>query len=182
MLFHNSPFPARIIASAAFIAAMLICCSSAVCENLQQTGVVRVETLNMRSAPDTEAPVIRVLEKDTEVRILREDKHWLQVICDGRIGYVYNSSAYLERYTTHRVTKDDADAKRELAMARAREIERRIRQKQQEIKTVSEKQDVVTLDLEKIDRQISRKRSELKDLMAAVEETGARILLLGGSL
>ncbi|MFW6012032.1 MAG: peptidoglycan DD-metalloendopeptidase family protein, partial [Desulfosalsimonas sp.] len=175
LLGNNSAFPAHIIAVAAFFTVLLLPAASVFCEKLEQIGVVRVESLNMRSAPHSDAPVIRVLSKDDEVRILQEDRDWLQVIFDGRIGYVYYSADYLERYTRHRVKGDDPDSDQELAMARAREIERRIKQKEKELHKFSQKQDAVSSDLEKIDRRISEKKRELQGLMEEVEETGARI-------
>lgn len=175
MLFYHSAFSARIIAAAICAAALLWPGSAVFCEKLQQTGVVRVDTLNMRSAPDRQARVVSILEKDTEVRILQEKDEWLQVIHDGNIGYLYNDSEYLERYTTHRVTGDSAEADRELAMARAREIERRIREKQKELRDVSQKQEAVAGDLEEIDAKIRKKRKDLRELMEDAEETGARI-------
>ncbi|MCF8025067.1 MAG: peptidoglycan DD-metalloendopeptidase family protein [Desulfobacteraceae bacterium] len=132
----------------------------------------------MRSAPDLNAPVIRVFEKGAELRILQEDTQWIQVLHDGRIGYVYNNSRYLKRYTRHSVTEDETEVNRELAMARAKEIERRIKQKRKELRAVEEKQDAVAGDLEKIDRRLGKKRSDLKNLMAAVEEAGTRIHIL----
>ncbi|MFP4649452.1 MAG: peptidoglycan DD-metalloendopeptidase family protein [Desulfobacterales bacterium] len=178
MFFYRSAFSARIIAAAICAAALLWPGSAVFCEKLQQTGVVRVDTLNMRSAPDVQAPVVSILEKDTEVRILQEQDEWLQVIHNGNIGYLYNDSGYLERYTTHRVTEDSAQADRELAMARAREIERRISQKQKELREVSQKQEAVAGDLEETDAKIRKKRKELRELMEDAEETSARILRL----
>ncbi|MCF8110379.1 MAG: peptidoglycan DD-metalloendopeptidase family protein [Desulfobacteraceae bacterium] len=178
MLDYNSAFPARIIVVATFISVLLLPVAAVFCEKLEQIGVVRVQSLNMRSAPHSDAPVIRVLGKDDEVRILQEDRDWLQVIFDGRIGYIYHSEKYLERYTRHRVKSNDAEADRELAMARAREIERRIKQKEKELQEVSQKQDAVSSDLEKIDRRIRKEKSELRALMEEAEETAARIRML----
>lgn len=174
LLVHHSSIPAYIIA-AAFIITVFLQPGTAFCQKLQQTGVVQVRSLNMRSAPDRDAPVIRVLGKGVEVRILQEEPQWLQVIYEDHIGYVYNNSRYLERYTSHKVTGDKSDAERRLAVARVREIERRIKQKQKELRAVEEKHDAVAGDLEKIDRRISKKRSELKNLMESVEEAEARI-------
>lgn len=175
MLANNSAFSARIIAAAVLVFVLLSSAATVFCEKLEQIGVVRVQSLNMRSSPDREAPAIRVLEKDDEVRILQEDSDWLQVIFDGRIGYLYNKESYLDRYTRHRVKGGEAETDREVAAARAREIERRIRQKEKELRSVEQKQDAVSSDLEKIDRRISEKKPELQGLMEEVEETGARI-------
>lgn len=178
MLVNNSALFARVIAAAAFIAVLLVPGPAVFCEKLEQIGEVRVNSLNMRGAPDKEASVVKILEKGSEVRILKEDKEWLQVIFEGQIGYVYNKDKYLERFTRHRVKGDDPDKDRQLAMARAKEIERLIRQKQKEVQTVSQKQDAVALDLEKLDRRISESKDELQSLMAETEETGARINML----
>lgn len=178
MLVNNSALFARVIAAVAGIAVLLVPGPAVFCEKLEQVGVVRVNSLNMRSAPDNDAPVIRILEKDAEVRILKEDENWVQIIRDEQIGYVYNKSEYLERYIRHRVKGDDPEADRQLAMARAREIERRISQKEKEIQAVSQKQDAVAQDLESLDRRISQTKNELQKLMAEAEETGARIHML----
>ncbi|MFW6334496.1 MAG: peptidoglycan DD-metalloendopeptidase family protein [Desulfosalsimonas sp.] len=178
MLFHYPPFFARI--AAALLAAVLLAGHGAPVrgERLQQTGVVRVESLNMRTAPNLEAPVAAVLEKDSEVRILQEGEKWLQVIYKGTIGYIYDNQDYLERYARHRVTDEGPEADLEVAAARAREIERRISRKQQELESVEKEHDAAASDLDELDRRISREKSSLRQIMEKAENTSARIRML----
>ncbi|MBS3733022.1 MAG: peptidoglycan DD-metalloendopeptidase family protein [Desulfobacterales bacterium] len=177
MLFFHPALFARIIIGFA-LAAVLCHPATGLCEKLVQTGVVQVESLNMRRAPDKASPVIRALEKGVELRILNESEEWFQVIHDQEIGYIYNNPRYLERYTRHKVTGDDTDMDREVAMARAREIERRIQEKKKEVRQFSVKEDAVIEDLEEIDHRISQKRRQIREVMEAAEQASARIMRL----
>jgi len=176
LLFFHPAFFARIIIFA--LAAVLCHPATGLCEKLVQTGVVQVGSLNMRRAPDKASPVIRTLEKGVEVRILNESEQWFQVVHDQDLGYIYNNPRYLERYTRHKVTGDDTDMDREVAMARAREIERRIQEKKKELWQFSEKEDAVIEDLEEIDRRITQKRRQIREVMDAAEQASARITRL----
>lgn len=176
MFFLRSPFFARLNAGAVWIIAVL-CASAAVCAQLHQVGEVRVDGLNLRSGPNLEAPVLRVLGKGSRVRILDADKEnpgWLRVVHEDRVGYVYNDSRYLKRYMEHRVA-GDLDADLAQAMARAKRIEREIQRKQEEIQAVSEEREAVVEDLEAIDWKISRNRRQLSELIRAEEKAAARI-------
>lgn len=49
--------------------------------------VIPVNGLNLRSKPNTKAPVEKVLKKDTEVIVKRKESDWFKVEANGRLGY-----------------------------------------------------------------------------------------------
>jgi septal ring factor EnvC (AmiA/AmiB activator) len=176
LVFRPSFF--KVLATAALcLAAIFFSVAGAYCESLQQFAVVRVERLNVRAEPDSAAAVLRVLEKNDRVRVLMEQGEWLQIVVGQQIGYISGHSRYVERLTAHRVT-DSGDRKLDVAMARAREIERKIREKQKEIRDIKHQEDVVVEDLQILEQESSEYRQQLLVVMAAAEEAGARICML----
>ncbi|MBS0013776.1 MAG: peptidoglycan DD-metalloendopeptidase family protein [Desulfobacterales bacterium] len=176
MLVHRSSIPSH-LSLIVFCLAAVVAAAPAYGSRLQQYAVVQVDRLNVRAAPDMDARVIRVLEKNQRVRVLMEKGDWLQVAAGESLGYIYGHAKYVERFTEHRVT-DQTDEDLEVAMARAQEIERRIREKQKELKTVSREKTVLTQDLETLDRKAAQNRRKLQSLMKEAEQTGARIRML----
>ncbi|MFO7861996.1 MAG: peptidoglycan DD-metalloendopeptidase family protein [Desulfosalsimonas sp.] len=176
MLVHRPSIPSH-LRFIVFCLAAVLAAAPAYGTRLQQYAVVQTDRLNVRAAPDTDARVIRVLEKNERVRVLMEKGDWLQVAAGESLGYIYGHAKYVERFTEHRVTHQ-TDEDLEVAMARAREIERRIREKQKELKAVSREKTVLTKDLETLDREAAQNRRKLQSLMKEAEETGASIRML----
>lgn len=177
MLVFRSPFLTVINLAAACFMAVFLTEIQADGARLQQFAVVRVDKLNVRTGPDSDTSVFRVLEKDERVRVLMEHDGWLQVVVGDEIGYISSHSRYVERIAAHRVS-GRSDEQLELAMARAREIQRRISEKQKELRDVCRQENVVIEDLEILDRESAEHREQLRLLMAAAEEVGARICML----
>jgi hypothetical protein len=60
-----------------------------------ETGVVAVAKLNMRSAPDSAAPILMVLDRDARIQIVRRENDWLRIVYNNRVGYIRNRSQFI---------------------------------------------------------------------------------------
>ncbi|NOY67921.1 MAG: peptidoglycan DD-metalloendopeptidase family protein [Deltaproteobacteria bacterium] len=174
MLFFNKTFFTHVIH--VFLAAvmLMVCGTSAYALSSHEVGIVGVDRLNMRAAARISAPVIRVLNRGEQVRIIGYEKNWLQVLSGLDIGYIYNTTRYVRRYTIHTVTKKDS-ADIPLAKAREREIKRRISLNKNEIRSIAKKEGTVLDDLDRIDRAISDNRSRINDINARLIVVDNRI-------
>lgn len=64
------------------------------------TGIIAVDNLNLRSAPDSKSPSVTLLAKGTRVTILSQEGQWLKISSGASVGYIRN----LERYVQHAAT------------------------------------------------------------------------------
>lgn len=78
--------PATRIASLTL--ATLLFCTTAVSA---ATGTINATNVKFRSAPDTGADILDVLDKNTALEVLGTEGDWLQVKKDERSGYVYGT-------------------------------------------------------------------------------------------
>ncbi len=141
----------------------------------REIGVVAVDGLNLRSGPGLGYSVISVLPRDTQVRILGEDGRWLKVFVREDIGYVYNSDRYLKRYVIHVVTKGGDTADLELARARAKELERKLKEKKKKIARLARKAESVMSELEQIDKRAAELRKKQKEIEGFIRKKEAEI-------
>lgn len=140
----------------------------------REVGVVAVDRLNLRSGPGLNASVIDVLPKGTQVRIIQDVKHWLKVLADGNIGYVYDDDRYLKRYVIHTVVKGKND-ELEMARARARQVEQQLSENKEKVAGITKKENQVLNDLDRIDRKFSDTRSHLQDVRAEMATVNDRL-------
>ncbi len=78
--------PATRIASLTL--ATLLFCTTAVSA---ATGTINATNVKFRSAPNTSADILGVLDKDTALEVLGKEGDWVQVKKDDRSGYVYGT-------------------------------------------------------------------------------------------
>ncbi|MGM0452861.1 MAG: peptidoglycan DD-metalloendopeptidase family protein [Thermodesulfobacteriota bacterium] len=140
----------------------------------RKIGVVNVDSLNFRAGPGLSHDVLRVLSRDTRVRVLERKDSWLQVMHDGDIGYVYDSKRYLKRYVIHTV-RDGDDAELDLARAKARRIQQKIQNKSEKVARLDQKAQSIADELDALDRQLVEIRQKRDDIEAAMAKTEKKI-------
>ncbi len=144
------------------------------CLQTREVGVVNVDRLNMRTEPGAGCPVLKVLGKDDQVRILKHLKGWFQVIHDGDVGYVSDSPQYLKLYTIHTVSRGER-TDLDVAKTKIREIEQKIRAHESEIVSYTRQEKKIIRMLLETDSALSEARRQAKDLQAELAVTNAEI-------
>ena len=67
---------------------LVILPNKAECESTHDVGIINVNRLNLRAEPRLDSPVVKVLDKGMQVRVLEHQEGWLQIFHEGDIGYV----------------------------------------------------------------------------------------------
>ncbi|MBC2714871.1 MAG: peptidoglycan DD-metalloendopeptidase family protein [Desulfobacteraceae bacterium] len=155
-------FYQKIFKTVIFFGVLLSCLVMPVtAESLEtrEIGVVTVGRLNMRLGAGGGYPVIKVLEKDTQVQVLDHVKGWLQVLHDSDVGYVSSRNNYIKLHTIHSVSggkRTDLDK----ATAKSDDINRKIKQQTAEVFKYNKQEKEVIAQLHKTDLTLNKARRQ----------------------
>ncbi len=126
---------------------------------IREVGVVMADRLNMRLDAGVGYPVIKVLLKDTRVRVLSHVKGWLQVVHDSDVGYIADRNNYIKLYSIHSVSgggQTDLD----LATAEADDIKQKIKQQSAEVSKYNQREKEIIDQLHKTDISLNKARHQ----------------------
>lgn len=144
------------------------------CLKTREIGVVTVDHLNMRLDAGGGYPVIKVLEKDTQVRVLSHVKGWLQVIHDSDVGYISCRNNYVKLYTIHSVS-DGKQTDLDIATAKAGDIKRKIKQQTAEVAKYNHQEKKIIDQLYKADLALNKARQQAAVIEAELADVGGNI-------
>ncbi len=152
---------------------MLLSPVRASCMESREVGVINVDRLNMRTAPGLSYPVIKVLGRDTRVRVMAHTGEWLKVDHEGDVGFISGSSEYVSIYTIHTIT-DDHRTDLETAREKAEGIHQEIKAKESDLSAFSRQEKQILSRMQEIDVQLNRTRREASEIKTelAVTATG----------
>jgi len=135
------------------------------------TGIIRVSKLNLRSAPDPAAPILKVLNRDAKIKILRQETEWLYVLHGDTAGYVRNRRFYMEVFTSEQEPGTRAEKafqpaaeKKELIQSESIQIRQQLSEHRREVVTFSKKEVALVESLDGINLSIDRARKQVADL------------------
>jgi len=135
------------------------------------TGIIKALKLNMRSAPDPAAPILKVLNRDVKVKILRQETEWLYISHGDTAGYVRNRKFYVEVLTAgqKKITHAEksfqpATEKKEPFQSESREIQQQLSEHRQEVITFTKKEVALVENLNDIDLSIDSARKQVAGL------------------
>lgn len=140
----------------------------------REIGVVATDRLNMRRGAGTGYPVIKVLEKDVQVRVLAHEGDWLQIIHESDVGYIANRGQYIKLYTIHSVS-DGRQTDLDIARTRAKEIEQKVRQQTEEVARYDRKEKQIIDALHKTDLALSNIRQQITVMESGLAAVAGRI-------
>jgi septal ring factor EnvC (AmiA/AmiB activator) len=143
-----------------------------------EIGVVTVEDLNLRPEPGTRQPPIMQLKQGTEVEIEEHLDGWLKVRHAGRVGYINNSSNYVQILGTDGRQKgrpaDSVSAQQIQDYRReSKDLKRKIEETEARFKAFTEREATVLSSLDGLDYAIDRARRRVKanrDELAGLED------------
>ena len=153
-----------------------------------QYGMIQTERLNVRPKPNMDDPPIKVLEKDTQVRILRHLDGWLEIDLGDRTGYIRNRKRYVtivDSATGEDGGGKDTRAKIDRFQKEAEQIHRRMEQRRDSLKKVTRQEREVLdrlndigLALNHSRKSISKTRASLNSLTARIESLNRESVML----
>lgn len=143
-----------------------------------EIGVVTVEDLNLRPEPGTRQPPIMQLKQGTEVEIEEHLDGWLKVRHAGRVGYINNSSDYVQVLGADSRQKgrpDDPVSAQQIQDYRreSKDLKRKIEETEARFKAFTEREATVLGSLDELDYAIDRARRSVKanqDELAGLED------------
>ena len=147
----------------------------------RESGVVVSDRLNLRRGAGSGYSVIKVLEKDAQVRVLSHEKDWLQVLHDEDVGYVANQDRFIKLYAIHTVTdgdRPDLDA----AAAKAADIRNKIKEQTAEVAQYTDQEKEIVDQLNQTDMALHQARQAATAIKAELAAVSAQIAELEKSV
>ncbi len=172
--FHQKIF--KILAATGLWLCLLPLAAGATNFDTREIGVVVVDRLNLRLGRGTGYPVVKVLQKDDQVKVLAHEENWLKVLHDADVGYVADESRYITLYTIHSIS-DAKHSELEQATARAAEIREKVEQHNETIAQYNRREKKLINALHQTDQDLNAARKKLSavesDMAAADAEISA---------
>ena len=143
-------------------------------------GVVNVDKLNFRPAPDVGRPPIATLEKGEKIVILEEKDGWLKSVYKGQVGYFRDKDGYVTLLKNIEETKTGivGTLKKESGSLTGKISisEDKVLELSDAEKTIVNGLNEIDMVLNTVEKKASHLESLLKTLNAEIEETSAHIL------
>lgn len=147
----------------------------------REIGVVAAGRLNMRQGPGIGYPMVKVLLKDNQVRVLSHEKGWLQVLHDGDVGYVADEDRFIKRYIIHTVT-DGRQTDLDAAAEKAADIQNKIKEQTAEVAQYTDQEKEIADQLQQTDLALHQARQAARTISAELAAVTAQIAELEKSV
>ena len=132
------------------------------------SGTVVVSALNMRSCPDTSCSITRILTRGDVVRITGTEGTWLAISHGSSSGYIYDSSAYIQKAGAVAPGLEEA-------LEEAREIEKRIVHKREDVSKMDRRAASTVKALDEIEKRMASVGRNLEQVGRDVAEVEKRM-------
>jgi len=143
-----------------------------------QYGMIKTDRLNVRPEPNTRKPAIKVLEKDTQVRILRRVDGWLEIDLGDGTGFIRNRSRYVT-IVSDSTGSDGSDSETRAKIDRfqkeAEQLQRRMKQRKDSLKSVTRQEKEVLDRLNDIGLALNHSRKHITKIRASLSASAERI-------
>jgi len=146
-----------------------------------QYGMIITDRLNVRPEPNMQKPPVRVLEKDTQVRILRHVDGWLEIDLGNGTGYIRNRKRYVaivDDTTGPDGNGSDTRAKIDRFQKEAEQIQRRMQRRKTSLKAVTRQEKEVLDRLNDIGLALNHSRKQIAKIRASLKASADRIQVL----
>jgi septal ring factor EnvC (AmiA/AmiB activator) len=127
-------------------------------------AVVRVDSLNFRSAPATGGQPLYRLRKGDQLRVLEVEAGWLRVEHNGTVGYVRNDPRFVD--TT--LARDQAEEKKQT-------VARDLAAHREQLATLAHQAGEVMARLEILAQTLDQGRRQIVGLQRAIEDIDRQI-------
>ena len=146
------------------------------------TGTIVAGNVNVRRDASPSAPIVMVLNRGTKVRILKQERGWLYVSHNSKVGYIRNRRNYvrvlmLERteITNDRKPVSSPADKKEKLQIESREIQQKLSEHRQEILVFTRKETALVESLDQIDQAINQARKQAAAIRSEIDSLDQKI-------
>ncbi len=143
-------------------------------ENVYDIGIIQVNRLNMRIAPSPHAPVVKVLDKNVQVRILEKQNGWLQVFHEGDVGYLVDEKKYISLFAIHGTT-DEKVSDIEKAKSKVKDFLRRIENEELQINAYTKNEKELISKLQETEKALDNARRQSAAISAELAKIKVEI-------
>jgi septal ring factor EnvC (AmiA/AmiB activator) len=140
----------------------------------REMGVITVDRLNMRMSAGAGSPVVKVLLKEDQVKVLAHEKGWLQVLHDSDMGYIADDTNYIKLYIIHSAS-DGKDADAAMVAAQSEDIKQKIKQQAAEVSKYNKQEKEIIDQLHKTDLALNKARQQATVIKADLAEATGKI-------
>ncbi|HUV49660.1 MAG TPA: peptidoglycan DD-metalloendopeptidase family protein [Anaerolineae bacterium] len=162
------------------VAGSIVFLHSAVAVGFQsnETGIITVPKLNMRSEPGIDKPLIKTLKKGTKVIILTHCNNWLKIQHNDQIGYIRYLKHYVRIVQSEPIDNlSDVDTKIKTAKQKAKDVSSKLEKQEIALQNFTEKEVAVINSLNETDialnnavKRVSALRFELASLETDIQK------------
>lgn len=139
-----------------------------------EMGIVVAKRLPIRSEPDELATRAFVLKAGTRVKIVKHLNGWLEIVHDGKVGYVQDLEVYVR--VIGKKGRAEEKYKRILRLkGETKQIGRKIKERKLTIQAITEKEIVHIRRFNKIDRSLNRLRKKASHVKTELFNLGKNI-------
>lgn len=133
-----------------------------------RTATVRIDQLNLRTAPDPKSPVLDTLERGDRFEVLAVEGRWLKTAIDGKVGFVFNEADYVDlpmpAEPQAQTAEDAPEADIDTLHQKAAGIQKEIAARQQSLERFNREEVETVHRLDALDRKIDARRRDVRKL------------------
>jgi len=144
-----------------------------VCDVRADRAIVRVNRLNMRPVPQKTGNPIRLLNKGTNVQILKINDGWIKILHKGRPGYIINKPRYVKILKDEENKPEKETAAAQKLKKQADDVNLQIQKREENVQAIAARETEVINNLDRIDRDLNiaaRKVALLKGRQKKLQE------------
>jgi len=151
--------------------------------NVQEIGIVTVDTLNVQSEPGKHGFLQKRLKKGSRVKIIRHRQGWLQILHEGEVGFIRDDAQLVkiihepvvrpQKETSRPVS--DRDKQIETLKQETRDIRRRIEAGQTRVQKYTHEEIDTIRRLNQIDFELNKSRKRLAALKSEIADLDEKI-------
>lgn len=141
-----------------------------------QYGVVQVSNLNLRAGPGPEYPIVKRLDKGSQVTVDAELQGWLQVTHEGSQGFIIHDRQYII-ISGDAVEPASAAEQKEVKelQQKAENIHMQLKDARDELKALTAEEKKNLDEFNTLERDLNLTRHQVRKTQSAVADLGKKI-------
>ena len=135
-------------------------------------GEITAFNLHVRSAPDRNAPSVKILNKGTRVRILNRADGWLEIYHEGQTGFIRNRERYVHIIAAPSSPEHKPERTVEGIKEESKVITREIKKRKETVRAITQEEKTLLNGLNEIDLSLNKarkKKSDIRSELAGLE-------------
>ncbi len=144
--------------------------------NFGEIGIVMTDNLNVRAETGEHGVLQKRLKKGTQVRIIKHEQGWLQILHDGQLGFIPDE-AHLMKIIREKESETKRDNPRpaqkpesriDALKKKVKDIDRKIEKSQSEVHKFSQQEIEMINSLNQVDLALNKSRKRLTAMQSEI--------------